>query len=95
MKVFTIYDAKVEEFTRPFFHDTHGSALRLFEDTINGSGDTMFSKHPEDFALWYVGEFDTEKGILEPATPLMLTTAMAALSQAENRNLRLMGEEQE
>jgi len=60
-KVYTVYDAKIEAYMNPFLMQTKGQAIRAFQDTINGK-ESQFSKHPEDFTLFEIGEYDDNKG---------------------------------
>jgi hypothetical protein len=51
---------------RPFFMQAHGQALRSFIDEVNNS-ESPFHKHPEDYSLFFVGEFDETGAVLTPA----------------------------
>jgi len=60
-----------------FKHDA--VALRTFGDLVRQDG-SIFQKHPEDFELITLGEFDTDTGIIEPwAAPAVLATAAQVL----------------
>lgn len=59
--MYTIYDEKAEVFLPPFFVPTEGIAGRAFRDCIN-SGDHQFSKHPGDYTLFYLAEFNQDTG---------------------------------
>lgn len=58
---FTVHDQKAETFMPPFFVPSRGLAIRAFEDCIN-SEDHHFGKHPADYTLFYLGNFDTDTG---------------------------------
>lgn len=58
-----IYDVKAEFYQPPQFVRSKGEAIRMFKDALNG-GDPMMTAHPEDFKLWYLGEFDALGGKL-------------------------------
>lgn len=76
LKVFSVYDSKALAFSAPFFAPTPGAAIRLFSDACN-DGQTMWSKHPGDFVLYQIGEFDdgnAELSSLSPATHLGVGT---------------------
>lgn len=60
-KVFTIHDTKAETFNPPFFQPTHGEAERNFRSAMNDPK-TTFNKYPEDFDLYYLGEYETNSG---------------------------------
>lgn len=62
--VFSVRDSKAEAFTRPFFAQTRGMAVRGFRDAVNGDQNEPIAKHPEDFTLFHIGEFDELTGEL-------------------------------
>lgn len=59
--IFSIRDSKSEVFSQPFFSPTRGSAIRAFADAVNDPA-TDYAKHPDDYTLFYVGDFDVDKG---------------------------------
>lgn len=61
--VCAVKDAKLEAFLPPFTAPARGVAQRMFSDAVNNA-DSPFSKHPEDFALYFVGVFDDATGHL-------------------------------
>lgn len=65
MKVFTIYDSKVEAFNTPFYQRTTAEALRSFEKACNDPESTMY-QFPEDITLFEIGEWDEDEGKLTP-----------------------------
>lgn len=65
MKVYSIKDVKVEAFMSPFFMPTDGAALRAFADEAN-SADSNLRKHPEDYVLYGLGDWDDQTGKLSP-----------------------------
>lgn len=84
ISVFAIYDSKSEAFMQPFFMQTKGAALRAFSDTVQDPS-TSFNKHPADFTLFQIGEYDDSSGKLSSTkTPLSLGTALEYLSKAQN-----------
>lgn len=60
-KVFSIRDQKAEIFNPPFFQATHGEAERNFRAAVLDPK-TQFHQFPEDFDLYFLGEYDTDKG---------------------------------
>lgn len=64
MFLFAIYDAKAEGHKPVFSVNTVGEAERVFLDAC-GNKDIDLGKHPEDYALWCVGEFDVMSGEIE------------------------------
>lgn len=64
LKVFSIRDAKAEVFNTPFFQKTHGEAERNFRTIVNDEKSTV-NKFPEDFDLYYLGDYDDNTGKME------------------------------
>lgn len=59
LQVFTIRDRSADVYDRPFFAVSIGVAIRSFTDEVNRNGaDNMMFKHPEDFDLYHLGEYD-------------------------------------
>lgn len=72
VKMYSIYDTKVEAYMAPFTSPQHGSAIRAFTDTVLDEG-TTFHAHPEDYTLFFIGTFNQEDGSIEPTlTPMSL-----------------------
>jgi hypothetical protein len=76
LKVFTIRDDKLEQYNQPFFVPTIGAAERDFTDHANNNDSPLF-KHPEDYTLFLLGEYDQETGKIEQEpTPKPLMKAI-------------------
>lgn len=63
LKAFSVLDIKSEIYGAPFFMGTVGEAVRAFKDLVNDTN-TLPGRHPADFKLVCIGEFDNEKGLL-------------------------------
>lgn len=63
-QMFSIYDSKAYAFLPPFFLPTPEMAIRTFESCANEPGH-MFCKHPFDFNLFHIGEFDDATGEID------------------------------
>lgn len=61
MKIYCVYDCKVEAFGTPFFFKTKGDALRGFSEVSNDIK-TQIGKYPADFTLFEMGDYDESKG---------------------------------
>lgn len=61
LKVFTVFDSKAEAYLNPIYFQTKGQAIRAFSDTAK-DGQSMISKHPQDYTLFEIGEYDQLKG---------------------------------
>jgi len=60
-KVLVIYDSKAEGFLPPFVRRSRGEAIREFGDHC-GDPKSPFNRHPADFTLFEIGEYDERKG---------------------------------
>lgn len=63
LKVFAVKDLKAETFNTPMFLRTKGEAIRGFADQVQNVKDSAISKFPEDFYLYELGSYNTDKGI--------------------------------
>lgn len=78
-KVYSVRDAKGECFRQPFFKITHGEAERDFAQLVKDPK-TIVAQYPQDFELWYLGDYDEKKGLLIPlATPQHVVSAIMLL----------------
>lgn len=58
-----IHDRALDAFGRPFYVQTIGQAVRSFQDELNRAHDeNNLYKHPEDFDLYHLGEYDDQTG---------------------------------
>nr|QJB19072.1 MAG: nonstructural protein [Microvirus sp.] len=63
LKVFSVLDVKADAYMQPFFSQSRGVATRDFTDVVSNS-DHVFSRHPNDFGLFELGEFDDSTGVI-------------------------------
>jgi len=81
LKVFSIRDQKAEVFNTPFFQKTHGEAERSFRELV-ANDQTMPGKYPEDYDLYYLGEYNDQNGLISPVdTPQHLIKAVSIKTQ--------------
>lgn len=82
--IFSIHDSKMETFNRPFCMPAVGAAIRAFQDEVNTAGSEM-NKHPEDYALFDLGTFDEDLGILNSnSTPIKISEAKDLIYREKN-----------
>ena len=74
--IFTVLDMAAKRFTEPFFAANEEVALRSFKEAVNSEGHP-FSKFPEDYALYKIGEWDNESGDIAAEEPVKLVNASA------------------
>lgn len=58
--MFSVYDKKAQMYTVPFLEIADGTAIRFIQDQM--SKDIPFSRHPQDFRLDRIGDFDEHTG---------------------------------
>uniref|UniRef100_A0AAU8B7S5 Nonstructural protein n=1 Tax=Dulem virus 100 TaxID=3145577 RepID=A0AAU8B7S5_9VIRU len=73
MKIVTVKDRAVDAYSKPIFVRATGEAARSFVDEINNDNSEM-GKHPEDYDLYLLGEYDERTGGItsEPIPALIL-----------------------
>lgn len=62
--MYSIRDAKAEVYNSPFYQKTHGEAERNFRQLIHDEK-SMVAKYPEDYDLYYLGEYDDNTGLIK------------------------------
>lgn len=61
--MFSIRDDVVGAFNRPYCMLSRGQAVRSFQDEVTRPDDNNpMYKHPADYAMYQLGEFDEESG---------------------------------
>jgi hypothetical protein len=76
LKMYAVRDHKTAQFANPMFVVTDGHAIRSFADAVNQDDkENLLHRHPADFALFTLGDYDTETGIITPTQPTQLVTA--------------------
>lgn len=76
LELFAIRDAATDQFGTPMFLLSAGQALRSFTDEVNRvAADNLLSSHPEDYALYQLGSFDTATGLFSTSPPLQVVLA--------------------
>lgn len=69
-KIFAIRDRAADVFGQPMFFPSTGLAVRGFSDEVNRvAPDNNLNKHPEDFDLFQLGEYDDETGTMSATRP--------------------------
>jgi len=69
-KICSIRDRAADSFSIPMFFAQTGAAIRAFGDEVKRPAENNnLNKHPEDFDLYLIGEFDDQTGEFSPMRP--------------------------
>lgn len=68
---FSLFDTKASYFHAPFFMSHRGQAIRACMD-LGADLNTTVGRHPVDFALYEIGEFDDQTGTVTHLAPVNL-----------------------
>ena len=63
--IFSIYDTKLQAYLAPFTAANNQVAIREFSQYANREG-SPFQKHPADYQLIRVGDWDDDSGLPTP-----------------------------
>lgn len=59
--IISVHDKKAETYSAPFYPPSKGVAIREFIDIVNKPDEnSLYYKHPDDFDLYYLGDFDDQ-----------------------------------
>lgn len=87
MQFYSLYDSKAQAYGRPFTVNSKGEAIRSFITVLEDSN-TPVGRHPADFNLFYLGEFDQLSGMLLPIpSPENLGNGLEFKPQVKQRTL--------
>ena len=85
LQIFSIFDKAVGAYMRPFVAQSAGEALRAFEDDCMNA-ESPVAKHPEDYSLFMLGEFDNQDGSIEAkASPVCLANAHEVVARSRTK----------
>ena len=82
LEIYSVYDKKAEKFETPFTMFNQAVAVRLFKTQVEDPT-MLIGKNPEDFSLFYCGEFDVIQGKIkvDKSTPREIISALACRSE--------------
>jgi len=78
MKVFSLHDLKAGTFMQPFFFPSVGQAVRAVLDLATDMG-TLVARHPEDFVLYHLGDWDDLSARFADGHPSHIATVVSIL----------------
>jgi len=69
-KIFSVRDRAIDAYGQPFYATSVGGAVRSFSDEVNRPAENnQLAKHPEDFDLFLLGEYDDSTGEFDTTRP--------------------------
>lgn len=93
VSVFSVLDTKAGAFGVPWFALNDNVAIRQFSDNAGDARqDNPWYRHPEDYTLYCVGQFNDATAELISAPPRALVTASALRSLNSEKALNLNGD---
>ena len=88
LKMYMVYDSKIEAYDAPFVALSDGDAERIIYEWMTNQ-QTNYGKYPADFNLFFCGEFDQQKGIISPAPTASLGTLLDIAIRWKNQGERV------
>lgn len=79
MNVYALFDRKLRQYGQLMQERNDFGIQRGMADGIAGNREALISKHPGDFDLYQVAEFNDESGVLVPVVPPRLVSNMLEL----------------
>lgn len=76
--VTAVRDSAVNAYMPPFYSRHLGEAMRSFGDLVRSS-DSAVSRHPTDFHLFLLGEYDDTTGLFTTSEPQRMASAVEFL----------------
>lgn len=89
LRLYSIYDSKAEQFSPPQVYHNDMLALRGFESIVNDDK-MLIKKYPEDFTLYYIGNFSDSDGRYyvencdESRIPILIGRAIEYVQPVDN-----------
>lgn len=83
--LFSVYDSAAGMYLAPFDAPSLEFAIREFRRAANDPGH-QFNRFPEDYTLFYIGDFDGSSGTLESKEPTSLGVAITLIERKEIPN---------
>lgn len=80
LNIYCVYDKKAAAFGTPFFMSQNGEAIRMFDDLVNDTRSRV-NKHPEDYELWNVGQWQDENSMFDNIERVFLVSAASLVKE--------------
>nr|UXQ88114.1 MAG: nonstructural protein [Microvirus sp.] len=94
MKIYVIFDSKIEAYHNPFFAQADREALTMIYETAKDPK-TTFNKYPEDYTLFYIGNYNQLEGTIEPSNVQTSLGSVLNICMAFKRDMVNLNEQME
>lgn len=81
-RMYSVFDRKSLIWSPPISQPTDASAVRSLAEAVSDNNHPI-GKHPSDYVLFFIGEFDDAKGLLSSVNPLVHVCDAIALVRVE------------
>lgn len=86
IRIYSIYDKKAGCFNKPFTHHNDAIATREFQIASSDPKIAQLSIFPDDFDLYYLGDFDDQTGtLLQKEKPQFIVAATTFKDEMQER----------
>lgn len=82
LHIYAIFDSAVGAYMRPFFLQSDGAAKRAFKDLATDPNHDI-GRHPEDYALFWLGTYCDQSSEFETTTGVCLAKAHELAAQVD------------
>ena len=83
--IFAVRDVKSDAFGQPFVSKHVGLAVRGLTDAVNDpQKQSDIARHPEDFSLYEIGQYDDQTGTIESYDVPKLVASASSLQVTVN-----------
>lgn len=84
-RIYSVLDTKTGAFSNLWIDLRDESAIRSFSDNVNEDNPkNAWFNHPEDFALYCLGDYDSSTGEIVPILKLQCLVTASALKAVKN-----------
>lgn len=81
LRAYSIFDNKAVQYHPPFYQSTDAAAIRSVRDLVDNP-ETSVGRHPADYTLFLVGEWDDQSGTFRPWPVVHVCDAIALVANA-------------
>ena len=84
LKVFAVKDKAMDSYSAPFTQATMESGIRMFRELVTyDQTDNKYKRSPEDYSLYYIGEYNDATGEMMSHDVQRLSSVVELLTEKE------------